>query len=262
MKRIHFFEIEDQAWVPAAIRDGVTDFLRLAVLRADLYKGFAPKLNQALQASKATRVVDLCSGAGSGWESLRHELPVLEEVQAKVVFTDFFPNIPAFRRLVSLSPNRFEYVESPVSALEVPTQLKGFRTIFSAFHHFRPQDAAAILKDAVAANQGVAIAESTQRHPLLMFYMLLTPLFVWLSTPLQRPFKWSRLFWTYVVPAIPFIVMFDGLVSCLRTYTPAELMRLVESTPGAGRYEWETGLVKIGKLPVGVTYLIGVPRSK
>jgi len=69
------------------------------------------------------------------------------------------------------------------------------------------------------------------------------------------------MFWTYVVPAIPLIVMFDGIVSCLRTYTPEELMALVRQVPGASTFHWESGVRRLGVLPVGTTYLLGWPKE-
>lgn len=261
MKRIHFFEIEDQAWLPKSIRDGVTDFLRIAVLWSDLYKPFSQKLDAALVRSRSQQVVDLCSGAGAAWEGLLKQLPSAMASSTTVTFTDYYPNLPAFERLQALEPQQFRYVGTPVSALDVPRDLAGFRTVFSAFHHFRPEQARQIVADAVKSRQGIAIAESTQRHPLLLIYMLFTPLLVLLSTPFQRPFKWSRLFWTYLIPAIPLIVAFDGIVSCLRTYTPEELLDLVRGIEGAQGYDWESAVATMGPLPVGVTYLIGTPKS-
>ena len=51
------------------------------------------------------------------------------------------------------------------------------------------------------------------------------------------------------------MVLFDGMVSCLRTYTPDELRALAaESTPDG--YAWEAG--EVGDGPIPVTYLVGV----
>lgn len=55
--------------------------------------------------------------------------------------------------------------------------------------------------------------------------------------------------------------MFDGLVSCLRTYTPDELKELTQDLDKAADYTWDIGLEPLGSLPVGITYLIGYPRS-
>ena len=45
--------------------------------------------------------------------------------------------------------------------------------------------------------------------------------------PACPPFRWSRLLWTYLVPVIPLVLLFDGIVSCLRSYRPDELLKLV-----------------------------------
>ena len=263
MPRLHLFEIEDQAWLPAYIRDSITDFLRYAVLRFDIYKGFSQRLINAIDRSKSQRAVDLCSGGGGPWPKL-----ILQLVEVRngpkpfsVKLTDFYPNVPAMREAAGcVQPGVIDFCDQSVSALSVPPDLTGFRTLFSSFHHFRPDDARAIIADAVLQKQGIAIAESTQRHPLLIAYMFLTPALVLLTSPFQKPFRWSRLFWTYVIPVVPLAVMFDGIVSCLRTYTPQELMALVRGIPNYESFDWDAGVEPIGRLPVGVTYLIGVPR--
>ena len=92
----------------------------------------------------------------------------------------------------------------------------------------------------------------------MMFLWFLTPI---LFTPSIRPFRWSRLLYTYVLPIIPLVLLFDGLVSCLRTYQPRELRELIEVV-AAPEYRWETGEQSgtFGGLPI--TYLIGYPRER
>ena len=88
--------------------------------------------------------------------------------------------------------------------------------------------------------------------------MLLTPLIVWLVTPFIKPFRWERLLWTYLLPVVPFVVVFDGVVSCLRTYTVAELTAFTAELSGSG-YEWVVGEARAKGLRAPVTYLIGYP---
>ncbi len=261
MQRIQFFEIEDQHWLPPSIRNGITDFLQFAVERGDLYKSFASRLSSALGRSGDTQIIDLCSGAGGPMKSLLKHIPEFNNGRIKVHLTDYYPNLPALSALARAVPASFTYSENAVSALNVPSSLTGFRTLFSSFHHFNERDATRILQDAVEKKRGIAIAESTQRHALLLAYMLLTPFLVLLTSPFQRPFRWSRLFWTYVLPIVPLAVAFDGIVSCLRTYTPEELLKMVQGVAGNENYEWQAGVERIGALPIGVTYLIGLPKK-
>src|SRR5690242_980350 len=100
--------------------------------------------------------------------------------------------------------------------------------------------------------------EGTYHSALTMFLMLLVPLMVLLVTPFIRPFRWSRLFWTYLVPVVPLVSLFDGLVSCVRTYSVQELRELTEDL-GANNYKWDFGELKGPAGPIPITYLIGVP---
>jgi hypothetical protein len=91
--------------------------------------------------------------------------------------------------------------------------------------------------------------------------MLLWALTPFVFTPLVRPFQWSRLLWTYVIPIIPFVLLFDGVVSCLRTYGSRELKELTEELSGE-EYQWETGEHKDVFLRLPITYLIGSSKGK
>lgn len=257
LKRLHLFEIEDQKWCPKMIRDGVTDFLQHIVQVFALYRPISSRLANALNSSRQKNIIDLCSGGSGPWKFLLKEL---ENHNLKVTLTDLFPNHSAFQKTKSLYPQNVNFLKSPIDASKVPTELLGFRTLFSSFHHLTPKQAQEILQNAVDAKVGIAVFESTQRHPLSLLYMLFTPLLVLMYVPRIRPFRWSRLFWTYIIPLIPFIVMFDGIVSCLRTYNKDELKALTENLTGSP-YHWEIGLEPIGKLPIGVTYLIGFPKT-
>jgi hypothetical protein len=133
--------------------------------------------------------------------------------------------------------------------------------MFSAFHHFRPEQACAVLADAVRKRQGIGIFEATQRRPLALLLTLLAPLGVLVLTPFVRPFRWSRLFWTYLLPVSPLVTLFDGLVSCLRTYSVQDLRDLTASL-GSNDYHWDIGTVKSKTTPIPITYLLGVPNEK
>jgi hypothetical protein len=123
--------------------------------------------------------------------------------------------------------------------------------MFTAFHHFQPEQARAVLADAVRQRQGIAIFEATQRSPLALLLMLLAPLVVLATTPFIRPFRWSRLFWTYLIPVVPLLTLFDGLVSCMRTYDVEELGGLTAKL-GANDYLWDIGTMK-GTAPTPTT---------
>jgi hypothetical protein len=182
-------------------------------------------------------------------------------VSVSVCLTDKYPNLEALPQSNRLTHQSISFHPQSVDATQVPAELTGFRTIFSAFHHFRPEQACAVLADAVHKRQGIAVFEGTQHSVLALLSMLFVPLVVLLVTPFIRPFRWSRLFWTYLIPVMPFIVLFDGLASCLRTYSVEELRDLVARLD-ANDYHWDIGTVKSTSSPISITYLIGVPNER
>lgn len=130
--------------------------------------------------------------------------------------------------------------------------------MFTSFHHFSPEAGRAILQNAVDAGEGMGIFEVTRRSlssiPLILGWVLLLVG----CTPWIRPFRWSRLFWTFLIPVIPAVLLFDGMVSCLRTYRPEELRQILSGVVG-NDYCWEIGESSSGKVPI--VYLIGYPKS-
>ena len=61
-----------------------------------------------------------------------------------------------------------------------------------------------------------------------------------LLTPFQfPPWKYpSQVFWSCIIPVVPFILTYDGIISSLRTRTPEEVVALMK-TCGADMDGWE-----------------------
>lgn len=178
-----------------------------------------------------------------------------------IVLTDKFPNLPALARTRAATRGRVQFHSESVDATRVPAGLDGFRTLFTSFHHFRPDAARAILRDAMRSRQGIGVFEVTARRPIAVLAGALVPLLVLLAAPFIRPFRWSRLGWTYLPPVLPAVATFDGIVSCLRTYDSAELRALTVDLTEDG-YRWEAGELAGRWSPVPVTYLIGYPGRR
>lgn len=250
--------MEDLPWFPAVIRDLATDYIHFLQTRLALNESAVDLLAGALQATGLRAIVDLGSGGGGPAPAVRSALAG-RGLDVHVTLTDRYPNLEAFRRLATGSAGGIAYVAEPVDARSVPRALEGLRTLFNAFHHFRPEDAREILSDAVRAGRPIAIFELSDRSLRTLLPMLfLTPLMVLLATPWVRPFLCRRLLWTYVVPLVPLTCWWDGIVSQLRAYTPTELLSLGQAASGDG-YRWDAGAVPIGSAPGRLTYLIGLP---
>jgi hypothetical protein len=260
MRRRQVIEIEDQPWCPRGVRDGGTDWLRFIADSTRMFSAIVPKLRAAMQAANTDKILDLCSGGGGAWLTLEADLAQTGPLH--VSLSDKYPNVDAFRYMHAQSNGRIGFLAEEVDGTRVPAHLDGVRTIFSAFHHFPPELATEILTDAVRQRRAIVIVEpASNRWPGLVG-MPLQIIVVLLLTPFVRPFRWTRLFWTYIVPAIPFLVFFDGTMSMLRIYMPDELRELVARVPGHETFTWDIGTTPIKGMPSGLTHLVGTPRPK
>jgi hypothetical protein len=258
MRRRQLVELEDLSWCPRAVRDGGTDWLCFMANTTGVFSVVASKIRAAMMATGTSNVVDLCSGAGGPWLTLERTLAATGP--AHVQLTDRYPNIEAFADVRRRSQGRITFCPDPVDATSVPSPLEGVRTLFNAFHHFPPAAARAILADAVAKRQGIAIFEGINHRGVGLLSMPLQLPAMLLLTPLVRPFRWSRLLLTYLVPLIPLLVLFDGTVSVLRHYSDEELRALVAGVPGSERFDWDIGSTPFAWGRIGIRHVIGIPR--
>lgn len=255
MHRIELQEIHDHPAFPGRLRELVTDAMRTVWEFANSYQPVLGPLLQAMERAGTREVLDLCSGGGGPWLRLARE-PQLQKIPGIIVrLTDKYPNRLAAERIVSASSVlRFE--PSPVDATSVPGDLPGFRTIFSSFHHFGPTAAHLLLRDAMDNGRGVGIFEMARRSARTILTICCIPVLIWILAPTISPFRWSRLFFIYVVPVVPFVLFYDGLASCLRAYSEEELRQMIAPLARPG-YEWQIGVEHSGFL--AVTYLLGFP---
>lgn len=257
MARIHLFELEDQEWFPAAWRNYGTDFLQFLANKTKMFKPAIPLIEKGLSKAGNNQIIDLASGGGGSWLWLNSELKK-DNPSLQILLTDYYPNIKAFERTKKLADN-IDYVKTSVDARNVPKELKGLRTQFLSLHHFKPEDARLILQNAVNSNSPIAIFEGQERSLPSIIAMFFSPITVLLTTPFIRPFSLGRLFFTYLIPIVPLLVWWDGIVSSLRTYSIDEMNALVNSLDGKDDFDWEIGKAKSG--PASIPYLLGVPKD-
>jgi hypothetical protein len=258
MRRIQFIELHDQSWFPAFLRDEVTDALQYGLSRFNVYAPAAPIIRSLLEATASRSIVDMCSGSGGPWLELSRTIQAGGVLQ--ILLTDKYPNLRAFERIRAASKEQIEFRPESADAMRMPRELMGVRTIFTSFHHFPPKQGALLLRDAVEAGQPIGVFEITRRAPSAIAWIPAWALFALLCAPMIRPFRWSRLLWTYLLPVVPLVLLFDGIVSCLRSYRPNELLQIAKTVDGA-EYSWGAGEIA-ARAGGRITYLIGSPQSQ
>jgi len=258
MHRKTWFEFHDHPVYPGFLRDLVTDALQAIWNTMEIYSPVGPRLERALTVSHAIRVIDLCSGAGGPWLRFSREFARRDGPAPEILLTDRFPSKAMIRQIESAAEQRLSYNPDPVDARLIPAELAGFRTIFSTFHHFEPAEARSILRNAFDQRLGIGIFEAAKRDLRTIVSVIGVPLLSLRLAPRIRPFRWSRIFWTWCLPLVPLTLWTDGVLSCLRSYSQADLRELI-SGMASQDYRWEIGEEQGG--PVPVTYLLGYPFS-
>jgi hypothetical protein len=233
--RLHLMEWNDQPWLPEALRRAETDYLATIL---DAMNPFAPLAPRLAALCTDDRIIDLCAGGAGPWLRLQPAISSALGRPVRVTMTDLYPNATAFSRAAAATSGAVTGEPLPVDARAVPPRLSGLRTMFDALHHFRPADARAVLADAYHRRQPIAVVEATRRSLSTVLGTLLVPLFVLLLTPRIRPFSWTRLLFTYVLPVVPLLALTAGLDA---------------------DYTWDVGTYRHRGMVV--TYLIGAPRA-
>jgi len=258
--RFHLFEFEDQSWFPNVIRVGGTDYLRYLLIATEVYKPCLEILNETLRQTGEAKIVDLCSGGGGYVEQVYNELKKITTRDVCITLTDKFPNIEAYKHLQNKTSGEIRFDTRSIDAANVPPELRGVRTMFSAIHHFQPAHVRSILQNATDNNAPIAIFDGGDKSIFgILGVLIIHPIALLLFTPFFKPFKLSRLLFTYIIPLIPLYTVWDGCVSILRLYTAKELLKMANSV-SPGRYTWTAGKTK-SRFGLHASYLVGIPSA-
>lgn len=193
------------------------------------------------------------------------------------VLTDIHPHLEAWEKAAKRS-DHLRFVREGVDAGNAPLDLlarveglsseqqqkKVFRLFSLAFHHFDDPAATQILRNTLQTSSGFGIFELQERT----FEGLLTAFVIgpalWLGSWYWFWGDWTHLFWTYVIPVVPIVVMLDGWVSAVRTRSGEEILALMkkggmEEEMQGWRFEdgyrlhtWPTGVMR---------YFVGIKES-
>ncbi|KAF4424862.1 hypothetical protein FACUT_10187 [Fusarium acutatum] len=255
--RFHLFEIDDQTWFPAFLRARVQDGLTRAWLSNTPLQSQSPASLSAQVLIKQLNTslpdytyIDFCAGGGGPTPSIARTVNAHLQSQGsdpvRFILTDLHPNVEAWEQVAQKNP-LLTYERNSVDASSAPEYLvkrddgtKPFRLFNLAFHHFDDDLAKDILRDTVETSEGLAIFELQDRS----FASVLAVTFLGIGAFFSAPFfalKWrspATFIFSCLIPILPFVLMFDGYISALRTRTPEEVETLLRSC-GADTSKWE-----------------------
>ena len=264
MRRMHVFEFTDLAWYPAFFRRMQTEYLQFVTTLGAGHKNLLPFIQRGMQMTGTSAVIDLCSGGGGPWMGLMEQFHQAG-IPVDVILTDKFPNPEIMQKWPEAKREWITYFPEPVDATQVPESLKGMRTLFEGFHHFKPEQAQAILKDAADHSAAIGVFEASLKPlfkwPLLILSPITTLLGYLFATPFIKPRSFWRFLWTYIIPLVPLATCWDGVISMLRVYSPEALHKLVQPLQ-LPDYYWEVGTASTDTPVFTFTYLLGYPLDE
>ncbi|OJJ68288.1 hypothetical protein ASPBRDRAFT_185220 [Aspergillus brasiliensis CBS 101740] len=276
LPRLHLFEISDQSWCP----DWAVEYLQLCLtyswnLRIPLLNKPSPAavacdvILQNLPDPSSFTLVDLCSGAGGPTATfeklLNGHLHALGRPPAQFLLTDLNPRPHAWAAL-SKGHDNIAYIPESTDATQcsrlVPRDRKECRMFNLSFHHFDDPLAVPMLRSAIETADAIIIIELATRDlpsMLILPFLFLLPFQYCLLHFRKSPL---HLLFTYVVPLVPLLLLFDGLVSMMRCRTPDELRDLVRRTDAAGLEDWEFRSGRSDVIyPASVHWFMGVKKA-
>ncbi|MCR9252020.1 MAG: hypothetical protein NXI20_16465 [bacterium] len=260
MKRIHLFEFEDQAWFPNWIRELMTRYIETFHKLLGTSDQLIEILKEPLKSHGDLKLYDLCSGAGGPMIEVQKKLKIADGYEnTKLTLSDLYPNGDAINIINNNGDESVVYETSSVDATNVKMEGKALRTMICSLHHMKPEIAKGILKNAKDQKQAFCAYEiSDNSFPKWIWWIAIPFSFltVFFVTPMVRPMTFKQLFFTYVIPVLPFFIAWDGAVSNARTYTLEDMDILLEDLSDES-YTWEKGSLK-GK-GGNKLYLLGTP---
>ncbi|KAK8258248.1 hypothetical protein IWZ00DRAFT_39662 [Phyllosticta capitalensis] len=262
---LRFFEIADQWICPPVVRRCCQNILasewayRLPFIQpsspADLAAAIISKALDDFADSddSSFTVVDFCSGSGGPVPTIEKAVNRRRKERGlspvSFLMTDLNPNFDAWRDVcrksqqLSFIPQSVDATDPPSSVISACSNPEGhmpssgsrrriFRLYCLSFHHFSDAMARQVLESTLDTADGFAILELQDRRLASFVLMVLDFFFIFLMTPFWFGADPAHLFFTYIIPIVPFIMSFDGIVSSLRTRTFGEVVRLIDSVRG------------------------------
>ena len=223
MKRKSVNQFTNYSWFPEVLKKCIYEFMTWFVGKVGAAKPFLPVVNEGL--NYADNLVVINKDVGAGFETLN---PLIED------------SIP----------------RTFVSKDEIG--IKGLYIMVNSFHQEKPENAKEILKKVSEIKQPIVIVEGNNDSLWQVFGMtVIVPLTVILTAPFVKPFRVSRIIFTYLIPILPLVTFIDGFLALFKLYAPKDLDELVLDIQ-AENYKWKSGKMDNGR-GGKIIYLLGHP---
>jgi len=258
MKRVHLFEFEDLKWFPNWIRICMTRLIMVMHKKFKTSDDMAVLLNNLIEQTKITKIVDLCSGSGGPMLDVIAQLKNVHKIKnVELILSDLYPNLDAAKS-INQTNDSISYRTTPLDATNLDNDIKGILTMVGSFHHMKPELARKILIEVQKKRQAICIMEINKKFPIILWWVFI-PLSIILClfiTPLVKPLTIKQIIFTYFIPIIPICFAWDAVITSGRIYRMEDLDVLLKGLK-TEHYTWEKGIIKGSSEKI---YLMGYPN--
>lgn len=225
------FEFMDHPRTPKFLRETLLNVLDYC--NTDFrpyYREIAEDIAQIANERGLTTLVEL----GAGLAPLTRQLACLQGSGFTLIPCDLYPETDAWAELEKDFPDSVQPVYEPVDLMVHRDWGERSAVILCAtLHHIPPGLRRETLLALHESADCVLIFEPVRKTPFSMFLVLfalipalLTPVF-----HISRPGNLRRFLFCWLVPIVPLMFVWDGLVSCLRQWSHKEWTNFSDSLP-------------------------------
>jgi hypothetical protein len=241
-------ELEDYDWFPKILRRYQMEIIGTMVVRFGVYKKFISTLHNIAHKTNNTAVNDLCSGSG---------LPSLY-CSKKLNHLQF--NLSDKHPQPFTNQHNICYNTNNVDILTLQPQRNGLYTMYNAWHHFTVAEQQNIMNAFIQNNATLCIVEIVQPRLLsLLQVMLASTIGTLLIVPFIKPFSFTRLLFTYVLPINIITVFVDGVLSILKSKTKKQYQKLINELP---QHNFNITVQELKQFPAQLIVIIATPNNE
>ena len=245
---------------PRYLRNSIVESLGNSIRWSGVYKHAVPILSEFCATLQSNTLLDLCSGSGEPVALLLDTMKQQNKKLPYVLISDLFPIISKMEKVIEQFPDNIKSINTPLDALNVPDNIShSARIVLSSLHHFKPDQVRSILRDSVEKGKPIFILEPMNRRLLsglkLGFFFFIA---IMLNPIFSKHDRLLKVMFTYPIPLIPLMGMWDGVISVMRVYKEKELMALTSAIDA--NFKW-----RFYNIPVSwrgeISIFIGKPHE-
>jgi hypothetical protein len=220
------FEFGDLNWVPRWYHFYLRETLEFQYkfYKHDLL--WLKGLSKFLKESPSDKVLECCSGSGKCLPRLIEHLPKEFVKNKTFILSDYRP----LKQYSDLDRGAaFSYISKSLNATCANESYPLPKVFINSFHHFNDEMAKKILSDSLKNNNSILILEYTKKSLGVFISVILGSLSTFLLLPFylkKNSYPFSILFFTYIIPLFPFVLLWDGIISNLRSRNLVNVERL------------------------------------